>query len=794
MTGILNAASPIRATALAAVALLLGSSAGCAQSFWMQSIPVWSAQQALAPSTPATAPRETRRRLPASIASFRLNGEEPNATWPIYVTAQQATAKARFELATTTSVSVTPEDGTIAVSVNGARLKVTALGRPYSLRTVGFDIPAGVLVAGWNAIGIAAHHRHRVDCSVDATEELWTRIDSAGTGLRFADGADGGPVAIGDLAAISPRYDGAVSINVARRENSKLTPKAIERISRAITNTALAGHFTQPVVGFGDAAQDGLDLAIGTTAELADTPDLLAIGKVAGPLISLLPATGPRNPRLVVTGTTEAELDAAIGQLAATEPVGTPEGLRALQAAEGFPVGADGQSFSLHDLGVADQDVTGRTSRVGFVVNLPADFLPADYGRVSIDFAGGYAAGLQPEAQVVVAINGRSAGSVRLAAARGETFRHKRMFVPLSGFQPGQNRIEIQIDAPDASDRVCDTSSPADTRARFWLSAATRLSFPPLARVGRLPDLSMTASGGFPYSSAHGEMTLVVPTPDRLSMSAALTMMTRLGVAAGRPLSFSFAVSQPPRATGNIMIIAPARALDPTRMREAQLDPDTVKQAWSVAASAPSASERPILPASLRRRATQGDWPETCAIAPKTAPRSDPGDDLTGSIVVPGLDFRDMLDSRIVAPIRLALGYPGSAKPQEITTRLQGASLVVSQAARATDPNAVLTIVTSPTAALLNSSIACLVSPRVWTNLSGNLSSLDGSTGEVTSHRPDSVRYIDSGAFSFRNERLKIAGLLSLNPGIFALIALLLVGPLAFATHHLVRKLGRDNG
>jgi cellulose synthase operon protein B len=176
----------------------------------------------------------------------------------------------------------------------------------------------------------------------------------------------------------------------------------------------------------------------------------------------------------------------------------------------------------------------GHTLRIGFSAALPRDFLAADYGRVAIDLAGGYAAGLGADAQIIVEVNGHSAGSVRLSSANGENFLHKRHFLPLSAFRPGQNRIELRVNAPDGAAIGCDTSANAGNvapRARVWLNATSRIVFPSLARVGRLPDLAMTSSGAFPFAGTDGKMTLVVPTPDRATLGAALTVVARLGVA-----------------------------------------------------------------------------------------------------------------------------------------------------------------------------------------------------------------------------------------------------------------------
>ena len=772
-----------------------------AQSFWMQSIPAWTSQQMSEPQARAVAPPSKTpqfRRLPATSSGFRLTGEEANITMPVYLTAKQAAGKSRFRLTSVTSVSVTPETGTVSVSFNGVKVKSLPVGPPYSSRAIEFDIPDGMLSAGWNAVGIAAHQRHRVDCSVAATSELWTRIDSANTGVLFAE-TNSGVADLGDLAGISPRADGAVQINIVLDDKRKLTPQTVERLGRALPRLALMGRFTQTIVGFGGADEAGLDLVLGTTSEIAGTPDIASLARASGPFVGMLAGNATRNPVVVITGATDLDLDGAIDQLTATESLGAPEGLLALTRTTGHPVGADGQSFSFSRVGVADQDVTGRAARATFNVILPSDFLPADYGRVSIDLAGGYAAGLSPDAQVIVAINGRSAGSVRLSAANGDTFRHKRMFLPLSAFQPGLNAVDIRVDAPDASDSACDTASPDVPRTRFWLSGSTRMSFPPLARIGRLPDLAMTASAGFPYARPDGKLTLVVPTPDRATISAALTLLTQMGVAAGRALPFSFALQPPPEANGDVLIVAAARGLDPMRMREAQLDPDSVKQAWSDIVDGSTASAASVVRATVRRRATQGDMPETCIvplrdIAKASANGTAISRDITGSFGASGFDYRQLLQSRVVAPIKAILNMTERQLPGNFPMNFGGASLLVAQAPREKDANSVLTIVTGASAALLNSSVGCLVGPRVWSRMSGRLSALDASTGEMTVQPAESVHYISSGAFSLRNERLVIAGLFSLSPGLFALIALLLVGPLALTTHFLVRKLGRANG
>jgi cellulose synthase operon protein B len=737
------------------------------------------------------------QRLPPLSGGSRLWGEQASVSAPVYLTRREADAKTRFRLGSLSSVSVLPESGTLTVSINGVNIRDVPVGAAYGLRLTEFEVPAGLLREGWNAVGIAAHHRHRVDCSVDAAEELWTRVDPAETGFLFADDT-AGLSDLADVAAIGPRPDGAVPIGVMLDANRRLTTQDVERLGRAVQGVALAGRFVQPLVEFEDSGDAGLDLVLGTVTDIAGRVDRATLDKITGPTIAMLPAAEHRRPTIVVTGLTDAELDAAIANLAMVSPVGSPQGLNTLAGASGHRIGAYGQSLTFSDLGIETQELMGRTLRLEFSAALPEDFLPADYDRVALDFSGGYAAGLGADAQIVVGVNGRNAGSIRLASAGGDSFRHKRHFLPLSVFRPGQNRVEMRVNAPDGRGADCDNSASAATRPRVWLSGTTKVTFPSVARVGRLPDLAFTSSGAFPFAGVDEKTTLVVPTPDRATLGAALTIVARLGLAAGKQIPFAFATSLPADAPGNVLIVSPARALDPALMRQARLDPDLVQQAWSQLADLAPAPV-PVSRSALRRRAYEGDWPDACAMGRQNPPEPVPEQakekvaDVTGAVRTDGGSGRFV---RLIAAARRMIGADAGTDPQAQAASLHllsGASLVVAQGVREGAAGSVVTIVSSPNAAMLNSSVSCLVEPSVWSRLSGELSALDATTGAIATSEPETRHYVATQDFSIHNGRLLMAGWLSLNPRIFILIAFLLALPLAATTHFLVRNVGRRN-
>ena len=51
------------------------------------------------------------------------------------------------------------------------------LAAGFAARAEPEDLPPGVLKAGGNMVRFAANQRHRTDCTVESTFELWTDID-----------------------------------------------------------------------------------------------------------------------------------------------------------------------------------------------------------------------------------------------------------------------------------------------------------------------------------------------------------------------------------------------------------------------------------------------------------------------------------------------------------------------------------------------------------------------------------------------------------------------------------------
>ncbi|WP_245442748.1 cellulose biosynthesis cyclic di-GMP-binding regulatory protein BcsB [Methylobacterium terrae] len=810
---------------------------------------------------PVAAAVAAARRFPAGTRGYRLAGEEDSLQFPVYLTEAQARGPGKLRVSYLSAISVAPEASELSGSVNGTKVGWTRIQAPGAVKVVEFPLPEGLLKAGYNAVSLAASQRHRVDCSTEATYELWTQIDPSRSGLAVAQAGD---LDLKTLAALEPDESGALPIGVLLAERP--SPERLERMIGAVQAVALVGRLARPAVTFGPAlsGRAGLTLVAGTAAEIRGTEGLEELGAITGPRVALLGPRGSRAPVLVVTGTNAAEVRQATQTLAASgDPSGTPAGSRLAELTRGYPV-QGGESLTLDQLGVASREFNGRLLRVGFEVRFPADFVPADYGKVMLHLAGGYAAGLEPSARIVVDINGRNAASVPLPYSRGEVFTDSAIPLPLSLWRPGLNRVEISAQLPTAADRTCDTLAPAARRARFLFLDRTRLDVPALARAVRSPDLAAVKAGAVPFLSpdlaAPGPRPhLVLPTPDRDTTSAAATLAARLAIAAGRVIDFSVGSDERVSDGGARLVVAPVRSLTPAALEAVGLDPAQIRGIWegraeTVATPGPFGAEGVVTLDRLRRNMPmrcalpafttplRQATPAQAASAPaRPAPQASPQAPLSQASLAgeapPDSDadlvarWDESARGLTVVPAVLANAWEGlsrrAAEARDLTLRVAGgpqpegvplnprASLIIAQgsgqgagqgasqgSAQGAGQGAgqgggrladTTVLVTAPNPSMLRASVSCLVDPVVWTGLTGQAAFLDASNGSLTTVQPERVELIETQGRGLSNLRLVAAAWLSLNPGAYVAMTLVMALCLGLATTSLVRQLGRRN-
>lgn len=784
----------------------------------------------LRPPAPPPVPTHTIRHLTNNIQGFRLAGEIAQSEWPMFVTEAQAQNRLQFRVAYLAAVSVMPEASYLTVTINDIAVGRTNIVGTRGVRSATFDIPAGLVKPGFNSIRVTAEQRHRVDCSLEATYELWTQIDPTQTGL-LTPRADPGVTSIADLAALPVDEQGALPIRAVTPQ--KATMGSVERIIRATQMISLLGRFAQPVVDFGPLAQGehGVNLVVGPLEEIRGLLETIAVPGVHGPTVFVAPARDGRRATIVATGRTDDDVQEALQQFAvAASNKGSAEGVRAAAAFPGYRVGG-GEVVRLRDLGVASQEFSGRLFRAAFNLILPPDFYSADYGKATLDLAGGYAPGLSAGAQVIVSVNGRHVMSTKLTKAAGDVFKQNPMQLPLGAMRPGLNRIEIEAQLPIASDRACDPLAATAGAKRFLFLDSTTIELPQIARIARMPDLAVTATGAFPYVGAETRPTLSVPAPSRESVAAAATLATHFAIAAGRPINFRLRSTLPASGEGPALIVAPASALDSEMLKSVGLERNDLFNAWrdrmegqgasaaeSLSRAEQMARHRLVLqrnfPASCHMPTPQGGFRRaermaglaTAQAVGQTQQRGPASErdlyDEWDSELRGGPGYFGRMLSGAESVSRWALGKVAAAR-DAVWMRGEGepaapiltrhTPLVVAQGLLGASASDVRTVVVAPDAATLQQSVACLVDPRVWRQVAGRMAVLNSSDAQAVPVAATDAQLISTQPFSVQNARLIVAGWFSLNSKAYVLLAFLAAVLLAFTTATLVANAGRRN-
>lgn len=745
------------------------------------------------------------RRLPSIGRETKLSGETDHLVWPVWVTASEAAQTPRLRLAYNAAVSVMPEASRLDVTVNDRAVggwRIASGGN----RTLEVALPGGVLKPGWNMIRIDAEQRHRVECTIPATYELWTEIDSVRSGLVFATGYAPERRGLSDIAGIAPDDHGRVHIRLVSPQDPE--PTQLRRALRLVQAMTVAGGYLDPVVEvtrtLGKGA--GIDLLIGTAAQ----SQLERTGNLGHGVVALF--DDPDPSRLVValpddSATLDQLADRLVEETGPSAP-GTPAGLATRAALGGLPVTGDAR-VRLSDFGTASSEFSGRLFRTSADLRLPADLYAADYAKVTLKLAGGYAPGLDSTSRLTVRVNGRQAAGAPLSARNGEVFSDRQLQLPLSAFRPGHNRIEIEASLSHPDDRTCDTIGQIEGPKRFLLVEGTELRFPTFARVARLPDLAATAAGILGDLAEADRPSLYVPHPDPATLSAAATFLARVAAAGDRIDVPPIVFRNPPSDARSALVIGAFSDLPATVASAVGIESSAVRDAWS---RRPPTTQSTASVSSGNDRVSR----RLSALRVAAGDHADPIDRIvTGSvqpITTGSLATRAIGAGSGADPLdrwRRSMESPWSfgAFTRDISTRLSGlgaglggakeqprfaprptTGLVVAQAIGPT--GGVWTLLTAPTAATLGDGIAALTESGRWNDVEGAVVAWDqvdertATTGSV-SRGFFSTRDIDLG-----NLRLIAAAWVSDNPIGFVLAVLLATLALGFTTARLLPHLG----
>lgn len=772
--------------------------------------PMQAPTSAPPPASPAPAPAPTE--APAAAASallfkpllpaarVTLEGESDIRNWAFYLTQDEAAAELNLDIAFQNALVVMPEASRLTIRINGERVSEMPIASSDRLKRTSVALRKGLLRAGQNTIGFEAVQRHRTDCTVGSTYELWTRIDGAGTRLSFRN-ASARPSAlrgIDDLAAIGADEGGQTNIVIVAPGASRgVAAGSILATAQAL---ALRGRYGQVAVTVAEQMParirpGTLTVALGTNEEMRALLGTLPAEANGRSFLGFVPAQ-KSSDLLLVTGEGWPDLEALIAKLLTT-PVSRPANInrKTMDTASWHlpdaPFISDRQAIRFSELGIPTQELTGRRMRVRAIVAMPGDFYANAYGETTLYLDGAYSQEVLPgDSHIEIFVNGNVAATVPLNAATGGLFQQFPITIPLRHFQPGINEIWFEAVTLTKSDLACGPGATLPGKSRFALFDTSVLSMPDFAKIGVSPNLAAIAGTGFPYSVA-SRVALIMGRQDTANLSAAATLLARIARNASRPLAVDV-VNNPALVGDRPALIVGTAGQMPAGLLPRVGIADNVRATWPQRADAvvvtPDAEGAAVFDAVINRLQGREATPEASGgAAPTTeAVRDRWRGSLGGPLARYFVGFDQWLQSTFdlsFAQLRAPSRAPTLYEPAE------GTELIAAQAA---DPETrqVWTAFIARRDETLQSAVSRIVSPGNWAGMAGRITAFRGAQdAHVIS--ADRTSFVMTRPFSLTNMRLVFANWMSSNIGIYALALLLACIGLGIGTSLMLGRLGR---
>ena len=242
----------------------------------------------------SSAPNAALHRYIIPSESLALTGEYSRSAWSIYLTAEQAGAAQSINVGYQNAIVVAPEASTLTLFINNRRVGEERISAPDATKSVRWPIPAGLLRPGSNDVELVASQRHRTDCDVRSTYDLWTQIDSGETYMRFGPQLVPAKSAVEAVNALGADPEGLTQFQM-------VVPSvgAIEELAPLLKLTqglAVMNGMPNPRFSFREDLPDpigtpgSLTVAIGTAAKLANLLPSLPPGAEAGPVSAVTPS------------------------------------------------------------------------------------------------------------------------------------------------------------------------------------------------------------------------------------------------------------------------------------------------------------------------------------------------------------------------------------------------------------------------------------------------------------------------------------------------------------------------
>ncbi|WP_208249785.1 cellulose biosynthesis cyclic di-GMP-binding regulatory protein BcsB [Rhizobium sp. T1470] len=703
------------------------------------------------------------------FAKFGLDGEYDRRSWSIYITPEQAAAPAKFNFSYQNAVVVAPEASQLTVLLNNRIVGQQPIASSDAPSNVSFDVPSGLLQPGANLLTFEATQRHRTDCTVQSTYELWTDIDPAKTYLSFS-GQEAAKFSSTDaIRATGVDETGKTQFNfVVPALEQPGTTKPLLRLAQGLA--VLSGmpnetfSFTPDTLPQTGAGR--MTVVVGTPAELQSviaTPPAAQ----AAPLASFV--TDPKSgaPVLLISGPSWPAISSAIDTIVSTtdRPATAVRDTLVTQrwSAPDAPLVLSAANLTFAQLGVPTTEFSGRRFRTSFNIAVPSDFYANAYGEATVLLDAAYTQNVLPGSHIDIYVNGNIASTVPISSTGGGIFRHLPIRVTMRHFKPGLNTLSLEAILMTKEDEVCVPGTTAGAAPRFALFDTSELHIPDFARIGQRPNLAGLSGTGYPYNRATQPTPLFIDRIDSDTLSATATLLGQMAIVAGRPIDVEPAATPGAIGERDAIFIGSISQMPPAVLTQLNIAASS-QASWRPPAAAQSNQTEPSV--------TFDDWRSKVS-----------GGVWRGQIT----SFQEWLRRNFDISLSSLQFVPGS---EEAFTPSNDDSFLIAQGKSAAGGSS-WTIVTAPSAEDLREGAEAVAAQVNWPQVAGHITTYSSKTGKVESVPVGRFDFVASQPWSISNYRLIAANWLSTNILSYAFLLVVLSLLIGVATASMLSRLGR---
>lgn len=723
-----------------------------------------------AQNAPVIVPAQNFRRFVLPGGDLSLSGEIAERAWSIYLTPEQAASAATFNIGYQNSILVAPEASRLSVSINDVALSEENLGSAEGVAEFNLTVPKGLLKPGANLVRLSASQRHRTDCSVQSTYELWSNISAEKTYLDF-DGSRAGIFnGIDDIRAAGVDEKGLTQFNLVVPAMER--PAATLPLMRLAQGLAVLANMPSQSVTIEAAAPvqarpGHITVLVGTAGELKPMLPELPAEAANGPIAVFVNDARSGAPVLVVSGPSWEAVASAIESIVAPTDAG-PNSRRDVIATQRWHAPDAPFLFSSTDirfsqLGVKTENFSGRRFRTEFNLAVPSDFYANAYGEAVLLLDAAYAQTVLPGSHIDIYINGNIASTVPISTPGGGILRHLPINVTLRHFQPGVNTVAIEAILNTNEDQACVPGTAASQTPRFALFDTSEFRMPDFAQIAQVPNLSAVAGTGFPYSRARTPVPVFMDRIDSDTLSASATFLARIAASAGHPIPIESVASPSLIGNRNAIFIGALSQMPSAVFTQLNIAA-TNQTLWGGGESAAGDD--------LETREAFDEWRDKLR-----------GGAWSGQVTAIEDWMKRNFDISL-SSLRLTPADEVSFSPAKDT------SLIVAQGA-SPEENGTWTVLAGRTGKELRDGALALSARENWSRITGHVASYRPDAKTIDTVSATRVELVPTQPPSFANYRLIAANWLSSNILSYALLLAGLTVILGLATALLLSNLGR---